>query len=49
MTISIPAKQGLTRPYLGRAADHPHITCGVQSGDVSTDSAVIWARADRPA
>ena len=25
------------------------IACGIQSGDVSADSAVIWARADRPA
>jgi alkaline phosphatase D len=25
------------------------MTCGVQSGDVSGGSAVVWARADRPA
>jgi alkaline phosphatase D len=37
------------RPYLSRAADRPLITHGLQSGDVSGDSAVIWARADRPA
>src|SRR5260370_26783207 len=37
------------RPYLSRAADRPVITHGIQSGDVSVDSAVIWARADRPA
>src|SRR5262249_62188659 len=36
-------------PYLSRAADRPVITHGIQSGDVSLDSAVIWARADRPA
>src|SRR5262249_30866886 len=35
--------------YLSRAADRPVITHGIQSGDVSLDSAVIWARADRPA
>jgi alkaline phosphatase D len=35
-------------PYLSRAADRPLITHGIQSGDVSTDSAVVWARADRP-
>jgi hypothetical protein len=40
---------GIARPYLGRAADRPRITCGLQSGDVSTDSAIVWARADRPA
>jgi alkaline phosphatase D len=35
-------------PYLGRAADRPIITHGVQSGDVGTDGGVVWARADRP-
>src|SRR6201997_1500682 len=35
-------------PYLSRAADRPSVTHGVQSGDVSTDGAVVWARADRP-
>jgi len=39
----------LGTPYLSRAADRPHITHGIQSGDVSTDGAVVWARADRPA
>src|ERR671925_24168 len=39
----------VTRPYLSRAADRPLVTHGIQSGDVSTDSAVVWARADRPA
>lgn len=36
-------------PYLSRAADRPMVSHGVQSGDVSTDSGMIWARADRPA
>ena len=40
---------GIARPYLSRAADRPRITHGIQSGDVSTNSAVVWARADRPA
>ncbi|NVN85229.1 MAG: alkaline phosphatase D family protein [Rhodopseudomonas sp.] len=35
-------------PYLSRAADRPRITHGVQSGDVSSDGGVVWARADRP-
>lgn len=39
----------LARPYLSRAADRPRFACGIQSGDVSTDSAVVWARADQPA
>jgi alkaline phosphatase D len=38
----------LARPMLSRAAGRPEITHGVQSGDVSLDSAVVWARADRP-
>ena len=39
----------LAKPSLSRAADHPQIAGGIQSGDVSDGSAVIWARADRPA
>src|SRR5438132_5234430 len=39
----------LARPYLSRAADRPLIASGIQSGDVSAGSAVVWARADRPA
>jgi alkaline phosphatase D len=40
---------GIKRPYLSRAADRPAITHGLQSGDVSNDSGVVWARTDRPA
>src|SRR4051794_40065655 len=43
------AVSGLAKPYLSRAADRPVIACGIQSGDVSASSAVIWARADRAA
>src|SRR5262245_3863135 len=39
---------GIARPYLSRAADRPRITHGVQSGDVSIDGGIVWARADRP-
>jgi alkaline phosphatase D len=35
-------------PHLSRAADRPAVTHGVQSGDVSTDGGMVWARADRP-
>lgn len=31
------------------SGDRPLLTHGVQSGDVTADSAVIWTRADRPA
>ncbi|MDR3465171.1 MAG: alkaline phosphatase D family protein [Xanthobacteraceae bacterium] len=39
----------LAAPYLSRAADRPLVTHGVQSGDVTRDSGMVWARADRPA
>lgn len=39
----------LAKPRISRAADRPQIAGGIQSGDVSDGSAVIWARADRPA
>jgi alkaline phosphatase D len=39
---------GMAKPMLSRAADRPSITHGVQSGDVTVDSGVVWARADRP-
>ena len=32
----------IAMPYLSRAADRPQITCGVQSGDVSTDGGVSF-------
>src|SRR5262249_45624701 len=48
-TAAASAAGGIPRPYLSRAADRPLVTHGVQSGDVSPDSAVVWARADRPA
>src|SRR5215468_608438 len=39
----------LAKPYVSRAADRPMVSHGVQSGDVSVDSGMVWARADRPA
>src|SRR5262249_38491993 len=47
-TATSLAAATLARPYLSRAADRPLISHGLQSGDVSVDSAVLWARADRP-
>jgi alkaline phosphatase D len=40
---------GIAKPAISRAPDRPVTTHGIQSGDVSLDSAVVWARADRPA
>src|SRR6266404_5585650 len=48
-STAITAVGGIAKPYLSRAADRPLITHGIQSGDVSVDSGVVWARADRPA
>src|ERR1700731_2499174 len=48
-TAALAGLGSLAKPYLSRAADRPRITCGLQSGDVSTKSAMVWARADRPA
>ena len=45
---TLSAISTIARPHLSFAADRPAITHGVQSGDVSVDSAVVWARADRP-
>ena len=47
-TASAAALGSLAAPYLSRAADRPLMQQGVQSGDVSTDSAMVWSRADRP-
>ena len=42
------AALAVARPGISRAADRPALSHGLQSGDVSGDSAVVWARADRP-
>src|SRR5881392_3737694 len=47
-TASAAAMGSIAMPYLSRAADRPILTHGVQSGDVSADGGVVWARADRP-
>src|SRR5262249_25261433 len=46
---ALSAVGSLAKPFLSRAADRPLLTHGVQSGDVSADSGIVWARADRPA
>src|SRR6266540_1770646 len=46
-SAAIAAVGGIAKPALSRAADRPVITHGVQSGDVSVDSGIVWARADR--
>jgi alkaline phosphatase D len=48
-TVLLAGMGSLARPYISRAADRPRIAGGIQSGDVSGGSAIVWARADRPA
>ena len=48
LATSAGAIGAIAVPYLSRAADRPLIAHGVQSGDVSADGGVVWARADRP-
>jgi hypothetical protein len=47
-SAAITALGGIARRSLSLAPDRVQITHGVQSGDVSADSGVVWARADRP-
>ena len=47
-SAALSAAGGIARPFVSRAADRPVVTHGVQSGDVSGDSGMVWARADRP-
>src|ERR1700759_3932035 len=48
-TVAVASIGSIARPYLSRAADRPLISCGIQSGDVAADSAMVWSRADRAA
>src|SRR5882757_9246112 len=45
--VLMAGADGVARPYISRASDRPSVTHGVQSGDVTTDSGMVWARADR--
>ena len=45
---ALSAFGSLAKPYLSFAAERPLVSHGVQSGDVSTDAGMVWARADRP-
>src|SRR5262245_25551647 len=48
-SMALGAIGTIARPAVSRAGDRPQVSHGVQSGDVSTNSGVVWARADRPA
>jgi alkaline phosphatase D len=47
-TAAVTAVDGIAKPSISHVADRPVITHGIQSGDVSVDSAVVWARGNRP-
>jgi len=49
LTAAATTCGGIFMPSLSRAADRPVLTHGLQSGDVSPTSGVVWARADRSA
>jgi len=48
LTTGAGALGAIAMPHLSRAADRPAVTHGVQSGDVTVDGGVVWARTDRP-
>jgi alkaline phosphatase D len=48
-SVAAVATGAIASPGLSRAASRPRMTHGIQSGDVSCDAGVVWARADRPA
>ena len=41
------ALSSIAMPSISREADRPRITHGLQSGDMSANSGIVWARADR--
>src|SRR5256885_10730345 len=48
-TAALTGIGGLVTPSISRMPDRPIITHGIQSGDGSVDSGVVWARSDRAA
>src|SRR5262245_43582434 len=48
VTAAAGAGSGIFAPYISRANDRAALTHGLQSGDISSSSGVVWARADRP-
>src|SRR6516164_11441731 len=48
-TLASASAAIIAAPALSLSSQRPIVTHGVQSGDVSVDSGMVWARADRPA
>jgi alkaline phosphatase D len=47
--LALAGLGNVASPYLSFAASRPALTHGLQSGDVTADSGIVWARADRAA
>ncbi|WP_020174683.1 alkaline phosphatase D family protein [Methyloferula stellata] len=47
-TSGLALSGSIAMPRISRAADRPQLSHGLQSGDVSGNSAIVWSRADRP-
>jgi alkaline phosphatase D len=47
--LALAGLGNIVSPRLSLAAARPVLTHGLQSGDVTADSGIVWARADRPA
>src|SRR5262245_28084190 len=48
-TLASASAATIASPAFSLSSRRPVVTHGVQSGDVSLDSGMVWARADRPA
>jgi len=48
-TLASASATTVAAPAFSLSPQRPIVTHGVQSGDVSVDSGMVWARADRPA
>ena len=48
-TLASASATTIAAPAFSLSPQRPILTHGVQSGDVSVDSGMVWARADRPA
>ena len=46
-SLLLPSRAAIGAPALRR--DRPHAVLGVQSGDVTSSTAVVWSKTDRPA
>ena len=48
-TLASASAATVAAPAFSLSPQRPTVTHGVQSGDVSVNSGMVWARADRPA